>query len=120
MSDGHSNDGKIHISNTFTELFHLLKKLNLFNGCFNSDEASSELNSILVHSDNALTGILHGLQAIGNLVATSTLIEKEDVVHLGYFLTLISNLMEALNILRSDCEYQLYENETENVQTNAS
>lgn len=101
-----SNDDAIHVNHTFTELFHLLKQSNLLD---------TDINMILQHSDNAITGILHGLQAIGSLLATSTLVEKDDVVHLGYFLTLIANLMEALNILRSDCEFHLNVNEEQMV-----
>lgn len=100
-------------NHTFTELFYLLKLSNHLNATNHSEKQDEETSMILRHSDNAITGILHGLQAIGSLIATSTLIEKNDVVQLGHFLTLIANLMDALNILRSDCEFHLYENDQE-------
>ncbi|MBV9575606.1 MAG: hypothetical protein JO149_03180 [Gammaproteobacteria bacterium] len=105
MSDGHLNDEKIHINNTFTALFHLLKKTNVFTECINSKDVFNQLYSILIQSDHAITGILHGLQALGNCIAKSTLVEKDDILHIGFFLNLISNLIEALHILRADCEF---------------
>ncbi len=101
----HSNDETIHISNVFTELFHVLKKINTED--FSLDYSSDEMNLMLMYTDNAVTSVLHGLQAIGDLVASSTLAEKGDIEHIGYFLTAMGNLMEALNILRKECEDQL-------------
>jgi hypothetical protein len=101
----HSNDEAIHVSNSFTELFHVLKKIN--KNDFTLNYSSIEMNALLMHADNAITSVLHGLQAIGNLLASSTLAEKGDIEHIGYFLTAMGNLMEALNILRKECEEQL-------------
>lgn len=101
----HSNDNVIHINNIFTDLFQALKKFNV-DGT-HLDYCNNTLHNIMLHTDNATTSLLHGLQAIGKLAAHSSLNNQEDMHHLGYFLTLIANLMEALFVLRSDCEISI-------------
>jgi hypothetical protein len=105
----HSNDKMIHANHIFTDLFHLLKKFN--HEDIHLNYSNSDLNKMILHADNAITGLLHGLQAMGNLVALSTLIDKEEMCHLGNFLTLLANLMEALTILRADCELPICDDE---------
>jgi hypothetical protein len=108
MRDAPSNDNTIHLNNAFTELFNLLKKVKSRDESLALDYTHDEISKILSHTDNAVTSLLHGLQSIGNLIALSSLSNKDDITQIGYFLTLIGNLMEALNILRSDCELQLF------------
>lgn len=107
MLDSHSNDKAINISQVFTDLFHLIKKCKSTDDNIGLDYTNDEINLMIRHADNAITSILHGLQAMGNLIASASLSDKDDIAHIGYFLTLISNLMEALTILRADCDLQL-------------
>lgn len=107
MLDFHSNDNTINIDNSFTELFSLIKKYRPTNR-IGIDYTLAEMNKMLLHADNAITNILHGLQSVGNLIALASFSNKQDIMQIGYFLSLIGNLMEALNTLRSDCEYELF------------
>ena len=108
MPDAHCNDNTIHINNTFTELFHMLKKVKPLNGSLTIDYRPDEINKMLMHTDNALTNILHGLQTIAGLVTLSSFSDKNDIANIGYFLASIGNLLEALNMLRMDCGEQLF------------
>ncbi|HZW61293.1 MAG TPA: hypothetical protein VFF04_03640 [Candidatus Babeliales bacterium] len=105
--EAHSNDETIHVHNSFTELFHILKQPKLSD--VENDFSAGEISLMMVHADNALMGLLHGLQAIGSAVASASFEHKDDIIYIGHFLTLIANLMEALNLLRGDCEYRLFE-----------
>lgn len=107
MHDAHSNDNTININHTFTDLFSLLKKYRATNQNLSLDYNLMEMSKLVSHTDNAITNILHGLQSIGKLVATSSLSDNEDIMQIGYFLMLIGNLMEALYSLRLDCECEL-------------
>lgn len=107
MHDAHSNDKTININISFTELFSLIVKSKPTNNGLGLDYPSDEVSRMLLHTDNAITSILHGLQSIGNLVASSSLTDKDDIAHIGYFFTLIANLMEALHVLHADCEFEL-------------
>lgn len=107
MPDKHSNDETIHVNISFTELFHLLKRFMVFEESISTSDISKKITLLLLHTENTITGILHGLQAVGVLAANSELSDKNDIAHLGHFLTLIANLLEALNELRSDCDFLL-------------
>lgn len=110
MLDKHSNDKTIHIDISFTELFHLLKEFIVFEKNTSISDVSKRITLLMLHAENTTIGILHGLQAVGALAANSELSNKSDIAHLGHFLTLIANLLEALSILRSDCEVLLSTN----------
>lgn len=114
MQETHLNDKTIYINNSFTELFHLLKKTKMSDSCLSLDYSTDELTMMLLNADNAISGLLQGLQTIGGFLAFSTLIEKQDAMQFGHFLTLIANLMEALNVLRGECEEQINSQNIEN------
>lgn len=107
MLNAHSNDATININNSFTELFGLIKKCKEAHNAIRLDYELTSISQILFHSDNAIIGILHGLQCIGKLVGACQEEDKDAVAHIGYFISLIANLIEALHILRLDCENEL-------------
>lgn len=107
MSNAHLNDEKIHLNNTFTELFTLIKKYKVKNQTIGLDYNIKEITKMALYADNAITTMLHGLQSIGSLVSMSNLSNKDDIIHIGCLLTLIGNLMEALHLLSQDCEHEL-------------
>lgn len=95
-------------NNPFTELFSLLKRYeNLSSGLPTLAYNSDELKVMYQHIDNAMDALLQGLQDIGHLMNMIARDKKEvtdDINNIGFFITSISNLTEALNSLRSDAD----------------
>lgn len=99
-----------NIESPFTELFALLKRYeNLSNGSATLAYTSEELKEIHQHIDNAIAVLLQGLQGVAHLMGITAPDEKivEELNHLGFFISAIGNLTEALNVLRSDTDYVL-------------
>lgn len=98
----------------FTELFLILKK---------SPDSTADLSTLIYdpaelrvmhqHIDNAIDLLLQGLQDLGQLMSLAGR-ESDDVLkelaNLGFFISGISNLTEALNTLRNDADYVLNKN----------
>ena len=95
----------------FTELFFLLTRyenlsLELPILTYNTDEL------ILMHQyiDNAIDVLLKGLQEVGHLMGLSSQKNSEninEINNIGFFISAVTNLTEALNTLRSDTDYLL-------------
>lgn len=107
MSKSHSNDNTIKTNDSFVELFNLLKKVKEKNSSVSLDYDLPTIGKMLFHVDNAITGILHGLQSIGSFISISSEIGKDDILQIMYFIGIVSNLVEALHVLRLDCESEL-------------
>lgn len=69
----------------------------------------NELKVIHQHIDNAVSILLQGLQGVGQLMGCVIPERKifDGVNQLGFFVSAITNLTEALNDLRADAEYVL-------------
>lgn len=100
-----------NINSPFTELFSLLKRHeNLsvsFRGlAYNSDD----LKVMHQHVDNAIEVLLQGLQDLGQLIGLTgqnRIQISREMNNLGFFISTITNLTEALNTLRLDTGYVL-------------
>ena len=98
--------------NPFTELFSLLKHYQI-----SSNEMpllaykSADLKIIHQHADNAIDTLLQGMQEIGQLLGVY-LADKNltiELNQLGFFISVVNNLILALNDLRTDSDYVLKE-----------
>lgn len=93
--------------NSFTGLFSILKRYQLAPN--NLPILAFEKNDLeLIHqfSDNAIKVLLHGLQDVGFLLGSQAQY-SEGQINIGFFISSISNLIEALECLRSDVDYML-------------
>lgn len=95
----------------FTELFSLLKRYEvLSNNSSILAYATEELKAMHQHAENAVEVLLQGLQDVGQLLSV-VIQDKKKVANalnnIGYLISLISNLTEALNILRLDADLNL-------------
>jgi hypothetical protein len=100
-----------NVESPFTELFSLLKRYEILSqGYPTLAYETEELKVIHEHVNNAIEILLQGLQNIGRLIEI-TMAEKkeiiEDLQNIGFFISSISNLTEALNGLRLDTDYVL-------------
>jgi hypothetical protein len=70
------------------------------------------LKEIYHHADNAIEDLMLGLQNIGNLASVAKP-DTDDAIQnlngLGFFISLLSNLTEALRDLHTDIDYELQE-----------
>lgn len=95
-----------NIDSPFTELFGLFQQYEMLTKMKNK----AEIEIINQHLNNAIETLFQGLQSIGHLLGGHLQYSKSlpaDIVNIGYFIALISNLAEALNILRLDANYAL-------------
>jgi hypothetical protein len=101
----------INAESPFTELFSLLiQNKTLAEGHVSLAYKTSDLEVMHQHIDNAIEVLLQGLQDLGHVVGMVGDNEKKiisDLNHIGFFISAISNLTEALNNLRSDTSYTL-------------
>jgi hypothetical protein len=87
-----------NIESPFTELFLLLK--------VGRDPEAHK--AIYQHSSNAMELLMHGLQALGQLLgASSNIFSTTDLPPIGFLISALGNLTEALNTLRSDIDFML-------------
>jgi hypothetical protein len=95
--------------NSFTRLFSLFKRYQCTQDglpilAFERDD----LELMHQHSDDAITVLLQGLQDLGHLLGAK---DKNKMVNnlknIGYFISSVSNLIEALDSLRSDAGFVL-------------
>ena len=99
-----------NLDSPFTELFSLLKRYNCSSGLPTLSYSADELKIINHHINNAMRVLLQGLQGVGSLMSMSPEGGKvsEEANCLGFFISALSNLTEALNDLRLDTDYMLY------------
>lgn len=97
-----------NFASPFTELFSFLKRY-ADNGLFITHYKPEELKLMRQHIDNAVEGLLHGLQGIGCILSSLANDHLKMIKNIGFFISIISNLMEALNALKLDTEYVLNE-----------
>lgn len=95
----------------FTELFSLLKRIDsLPEGFTTLAYKTQEIKKMNQHADNAMSVLLQGLQDIGVIVSMSAQKNKDiaqDLKRIGFFISAISNLVEALHDLQIDTGYVL-------------
>ena len=99
-----------NVESPFTELFTILKKHDIQQGKIALAYDSDELQAMHQHIDNATDILLKGLQDIGGVIGFLSLKNQISIKEIGnicFFISAISNLTEALNILRSDAGYVL-------------
>ncbi len=104
-----------NIESPFTELFTLLRRYeNLSDGNLTLAYSSEELKVMHHHIDNAIDVLLQGLQDLGHLVGVVSQNAKsaiDDLSSIGFFISAISNLTEALTILKLDADFVLKQRE---------
>lgn len=92
----------------FTELFSLLKRYEVnVSGVPILVYNYKEMEIICQHAENATNILLQGLQEIGCLLGE---VDKDNILRLsniGWLISILSNAIEALNILRSDADFML-------------
>lgn len=90
----------------FTELFSLLRLQSLISGASVIDSGVSDtLIPIYDHANNAIDLMLKGLQGLGQLVGVTAQANQEtleEISDIGFFISGVSNLIEALGFLRQD------------------
>lgn len=95
----------------FTELFSLLKRYEILSQGFPTlAYKTEELKVMHQHINNAIDVLLQGLQDMGHLIDAATHDKGktiEDLNNIGFFISAISNLTEALNNLRVDADHVL-------------
>jgi len=91
----------------FTELFALLKtETTMVSSDFVHN--SKTLTSIYQHAENAIDMMLQGLQDIGQLIGIlGKNINFTEFFNIGFFISGISNLAEALHSLKQDVDFLL-------------
>ncbi len=100
-----------NIESSFTELFSIMKRnevLSMSNT--NESYTTDELMTMNQHAENAMTTLLQGLQDLGQILGVVARMDKGvmlDLHNIGYFISTICNLTEALDNLRSDANYIL-------------
>ena len=95
----------------FTEIFSLLRRYeNTSNDSPTFAYDSHDLKIMHQHIDNAIDVLLQGLQDLGQLMSMVMQDKKQtidDLYNIGFFVSAIANLTEALNALRLDTDYVL-------------
>lgn len=64
------------------------------------------------HADNAMGVLFQGTQSLGLLMATSVDHDAGSITNIGYFISVVSNLVDALYGLRVDMDYALKKRKT--------
>lgn len=93
----------------FTELFSILTRSEQSEHFPELVYDSKELRIINCHISNAMDILLQGLQSLGLLMSMVDLDEKKmhENLDIGFLISGIGNLTEALNSLRLDADYVL-------------
>jgi hypothetical protein len=105
-----SEERLANVEAPFTELFSFLKRYEITHGHPTLAYGVDELKAMGQHIDNAMAVLLQGLQDLGLVTSMISQDEMElmgDSNHIGFLITAISNLTEALNSLRLDTSYSL-------------
>lgn len=106
-----------HINNKenfFTDLFSQLKRYDVLNGLFVLAYRKDDLKNIYQNTNNAMGILIQGLQDFGLLIGLAAQDKSktmEEFSNIGFFISAIGNLIEALNILRSDIDHVLKHSE---------
>lgn len=97
-----------NIDSPFTELLSILKRYeNVPSGFPELSYNTHELKIIYHHVDNVMDVLLRGMQSLGHLMGVAPDNEIKNINDIGFFISVITNLQEALNNLRSDVDYVL-------------
>ena len=98
-------------NNPFTEIFSLIKRYEISPDGFSTFAYDTdEIKALYQHADNAIGIVLQGLQDVGSLISIAEQNKStipSDLNGLGYLITGISNLAEALHVLKSDANFVL-------------
>lgn len=101
----------IDADSPFTQLFSLLtQNREITNGNVSLAYGTPELEVMNQHVENAIEVLLQGLQDLGYVAGMIGEKDKKimkNLNHIGFFISAIGNLTEALNTLRSDTSYTL-------------
>lgn len=96
----------------FTDLFSNIKHFILTEeGQLRLNYSYEQLNVLINHSNNAIETLLRGLQSLGLCLSIIGQCDylKEELSNLGMLISMIGNLIEALNVLNADIIYELSE-----------
>jgi hypothetical protein len=92
----------------FTELFSILKRYDVKpGGILKLQYDDNEIKIMRQHVTNCTDTLLRGLQELGVLVGFHMQNNPdiiEEVSNIGFFISAIGNLLEALTILRADSD----------------
>lgn len=98
-------------NNPFTEIFSLIKRYEISSDGFSTFVYDTdEIKALHQHADNAIGIVLQGLQDVGSLISIAEKNKSKipsDLNGIGYLLTGIGNLAEALHVLKSDVDFVL-------------
>lgn len=107
----HSNIEFKNHNNPFTEIFSLIKRYEISSDGFSTFVYhTDELKALYQHAENAISIVLQGLQDVGSLISVAEQNQSRipsDINGIGYLISGISNLAEALHILKSDADFVL-------------
>lgn len=105
------NCSEKNVEPPFTELFALIKLYDFLPDGFKTVGYNvDEIKRLSRHANNAINITLQGLQDIGsliNLVEQSKSKISDDLNGIGYLIVSISNLVEALYILKTHADFAL-------------
>jgi hypothetical protein len=89
----------------FTELFSLFQRHDVLSKVGEIEE----IEIVNQHVNNAMETLFQGLQTVGQLIGYLQDAESisRDLMSIGYFVSVVCNLLEALNILRVDAVYAM-------------
>jgi len=96
-----------NVDNLFTEFFSVIVKNIYASDMVALDYTFKEHKQIIMQTDKAIIGLLHGLQYVSKIAVSNTLADKAEILHLARFMLLMTNLIEALHVVRSDFEYSI-------------
>lgn len=95
----------------FTELMTLLKRYEIKpSNELNLAYSTDELKVMKKHLENALETLSQGLQSVGILLHATRIEDypvNGEINHIGFFITTVSNLTEALHALQADIAHDL-------------
>ncbi len=92
-----------NLDSPFTELFSLLTSSE----DFKTKYTSNQLRAMYLHSENAIDAILQGMQDFGRIVGLAESQKSVNKENYGFFISLLSNLGEALVAVKRNVSYTL-------------
>lgn len=112
MDNANVNLSKIrNVEKPFTELFSLMRRYEVLPDGFSTlAYQTDELKILSQHINNGIDVLLQGLQDMGQLMGLGVQNKRsisDEIKNLGFFISAISNLVEALHALQLDADFVL-------------